>query len=72
MLAQWNQIETRVDALLKQLVSLKAERAQKEDEVQKLRGELAKFEQEREELRGRMDHLLEELQRLEGEVGESK
>lgn len=71
MLAQWNQIESKVDALLRQLVSLKAERSGLQDEVRKLQTQVTRYEGEREELRTRMDGLLEELKQLESEVGES-
>lgn len=68
MLTQWNQVENRVDTLLKQLVSLKSERAGMRGEVEELRSKVAKYEEERDELRARMDRLLEELQRLEGDL----
>ncbi len=68
MLSHWNEIETKVDSLIRRLSKLQNERARLEAENRGLRERAAQSSKDRKDLWARLDRVLAGLEALEAQI----
>ena len=68
MLSHWNEIETKVESLIRRLAKLQSERARLEAENRSLRERISLTSKERKYLSVRLDRVLAGLEALETQI----